>query len=120
MEIQPVDIFVEFFIDDPINLEEYFECCYALILGEADRKGIEFHGYLTEKWIESADTIIHFDEEYFDDLDRKKLYVYLSSLYDDEIYSYLCDAYEVALQDKPSKEELKIRVQNLINRGVSF
>jgi hypothetical protein len=120
MELRPIDLFVEYFIGDPTNLEGYFEDCYSLIVGEADRKGIEFDGYLKEKWMESADTIIHFDEEYFDDFNRKKLYVYLSSLYDDEIYSYLCDAYRVALQDIPSKDELKKRVQNLIDKGVNF
>ena len=51
MELRPVDYFADYFINDPINLEEYFEDCYSLIVGEADRKGIEFDGYFKEKWI---------------------------------------------------------------------
>ncbi len=120
MELRPIDIFVEFFINEPTDLEQYFEDCYSLIVGEAGQRGIEFDGYLKQKWIQSSDTIIDFDEDYFEDFNRKKLYVYLSSLYNKEIYDYLCDAYGVALQEKPSKEELKKRIQNLIHKGVNF
>lgn len=35
------------------------------------------------------DTIINFDEEYFDDLKRIELYVYLSAAVDREIYFFL-------------------------------
>lgn len=120
MELKPIDYFKDYFVGDNTNLEEYFNDCYSLIVGEADKKGIEFDGYLREKWEESADTIIHFDEEYFEDINRKKLYVYLSSLYDEEIYSYLCDAYNIALQQEPSKIELQKRIESLIKNGVNF
>lgn len=120
MEIKPHDIFVEYFIDELNDLKSYFEDCYSFIVGEADRKGIEFDGYLREKWEQSADTIINFDEDYFDDMERKKLYVYLSSLYDEEIYGYLKQAYEVGLQEPPTKTEIEKRIKDLIAKGVNF
>ena len=89
--ITPRDIFGEYLVDDP-NLELYFEDSHSLIVGEAQRKKIEFDGYLQEHWEKSADSVYHFDEEYFEDKNRKKLYVYLSSIVDEEIYGYLRDA----------------------------
>ena len=120
MEREPQFYFTEYFHNDPENLDGYFEDAYSLIVVEADRKGIEFDGYFKERWQQSANSIIHFDQEYFDDFKRKKLYVYLSSLYDEKIYSYLCDAYNVASQEAPTKEEMEKRIQKLISEGVNF
>ena len=120
MDQEPKFYFTDYFQNDPNNLAAYFQDAYSLILIEADRKGIEFDGYLAEKWEESADSVFHFDEEYFEDFNRKKLYVYLSALYDEEIFSYLCDAYVVASQGIPTKKEIKKRIEQLISAGVNF
>lgn len=91
-----------------------------MLHGYAQEKGIEFDGYFKERWEDSANTIIEFDEEYFDNQDRKKLYVYLSALYDDEVYKYLKNAYEVAQLEAPNKEWVKQQVDGLIDKGVRF
>jgi hypothetical protein len=122
MELTPKDIFIDYLIniDDPNNLNSYFEDCYSFIVGEADKRGIEFEGYLKTKWIDSSDTIYDFNDDYFDNIERKKLYVYLSSLYNSEIYSILIDAYEVVEQLPPTEEDIKLRIKNLIDSGVDF
>jgi len=55
-------------------------------------KGIEFNGYFQELWEDAADTIVNFDEDYFENRDRKNLYVFLSALYDNEAHDYLQSA----------------------------
>ncbi|UTG66792.1 hypothetical protein J2O02_18385 (plasmid) [Elizabethkingia anophelis] len=122
MELTPRDIFIDYLIsiDDPSNLDSYFDDCYSFIVGEADKRKIEFEGYLRTKWEESSKTIYEFDEDYFDNLDRKKLYVYLSALYNSEIYSILKDAYDVVEKTPPNVEEINIRIKNLIDSGIDF
>lgn len=81
------DISFRHILEDP-NDDIYAESM-DLIRSCADEKGIEFDGYFKQRWKESADTIINFDEEYFDDPDRIELYVYLSAMVDEEIFSFL-------------------------------
>ncbi len=120
MELKPRDIFIDYLIDDPIDKETYFNDVISFIHGEAQRKGHEFDDYFQTKWEESADTISQFNEFYFDDLNRKKLYVYLSAMIDDEIFGYLNDGQEVAGSEKFTKESLKNEIDFLIKTGTKF
>ena len=61
-------------------------------LGRLLGKGIEFNGYFLERWEDAADTIVNFDEDYFENMDRINLYVFLSALYDNEAHDYLQSA----------------------------
>lgn len=106
--------------DDPNDLEAYWRDAFGLIHEAAINKGIEFDGYFDEKWEDAADTVTNFNEFYFDDEERRKLYVYLSALYDPEIMIHLKDAYYVAGENLPSEEDLKKYVQDLIDKGVRF
>lgn len=119
MELTPRDIFVEYLIDDP-SMETYFKDAISLIHGEAQRKGHEFDDYFQTKWEDSANTITQFNEFYFDDKNRQKLYVYLSAMIDDEIFGYLNDAQEVAGYDLLSKDDVQNEVDNLIKSGTKF
>ena len=83
-------------------------------------KGIEFNGYFLERWEDAADTIVNFDEDYFENRDRKNLYVFLSALYDDEVFGYLQSAYAIAHLEAPTKEWVKLQVDSLIDKGVRF
>ena len=84
------------------------------------RKQIEFDGYFQERWEDAADTIVNFDEDYFENRDRKNLYVFLSALYDDEVFDYLQSAYAIAKLEAPTKEWVKLDVDGLISEGVRF
>lgn len=119
MELTPRDIFVEYLIDDP-DMETYFQDAVSLIHGEAQRKGHEFDDYFQTKWEDSANTITQFNELYFEDKNRQKLYVYLSAIIDDEIFSYINDAQEVAGFQILRKEEVQNEVDRLIKSGTKF
>ena len=63
---------------------------------------------------------MNFDEDYFENRDRKNLYVFLSALYDDEVFDYLQGAYAIAHLDAPTQEWVKLQVDALISKSVSF
>jgi hypothetical protein len=67
-----------------------------LLHGFAQEKGIEFDGYFQERWEDAADTIVNFDEDYFENRDRKKFVCFSSALYDDEVFDFLHSAYVIA------------------------
>ena len=64
--------------------------------------------------------IVNFDEAYFENRDRKNLYVFLSALYDDEVFDYLQSAYAIAKLEAPTQEWVKLQVEGLIAKGVRF
>ena len=63
---------------------------------------------------------MNFDEDYFENRDRKNLYVFLSALYDDEVFDYLQSAYTIAKFEAPTNEWVKLQVDALIAKGVRF
>lgn len=114
------DILVEYLIDNPEDLKSYMLDAMDLIHGEAQRKNHEFEGYFVSKWKEASETLSQFNEQYFDDVDRKWLYVYLSAMIDDEILSFLDDAYEVICQPPLSREKIQLEINKLIEKGTRF
>ena len=113
-------LFVEYFNNDPLDSEGYLNDCMDLLHGFAQEKGIEFDGYFQERWEDAADTIVNFDEDYFENRDRKNLYVFLSALYDVEVFDYLQSAYAIAKLEAPTQEWVKLQVDGLIAKGVRF
>jgi hypothetical protein len=63
---------------------------------------------------------VDFDEDYFENRDRKNLYVFLSALYDDEVFDYLQRAYSIAKLEAPTQEWVMLQVDSLIDKGVRF
>ena len=47
---------------------------------------------------------MNFDEDYFENRDRKNLHVFLSALYEDEVFNYLQSAYAIADLEAPTLE----------------
>lgn len=115
-----LELFKEYLANEPGNVSSYLNDCMDLLHGFAQEKGIEFDGYFQERWEDSANTIIDFDEDYFENRDRKNLYVFLSALYEDEVFEYLKSAYEIAKLEAPTKEFVKLQVDLLIAKGVRF
>lgn len=92
-----------------------------LIRACAVEKDIEFDGYFKQRWTESADTIVNFDEQYFDDADRTELYVYLSAMVDKEIFSFLNQVYFFYEHKDITKEIVQDKIDNLTKvKGVKF
>jgi len=63
---------------------------------------------------------VNFDEDYFENRDRKNLYVFLSALYDDEVFDYLQRAYAIAHLEAPTQAWVKLQVDGLTAKGVRF
>ena len=100
--------------------ENVYNQTMDLIRTCADEKGIEFDGYFNQRWIDSADTIINFDEEYFENQDRRDLYVFLSALVDEEIFSFLNYLFLAVRKSPVSKEEIHIEIEKVKSKGVKF
>ncbi|PTT35934.1 hypothetical protein DBR28_11660 [Chryseobacterium sp. HMWF028] len=114
------DILVEYFIDDPSDLEGYMLDAMDLVHGEAQRKKHEFDGYFQTKWEDASETITQFNVHYFNNTDIKWLYVYLSAMIDDDILGYLDDVYEVISKPTLSREKIQLEINKLIEKGTRF
>lgn len=113
------DISFGHIFEDP-NEDIYAESM-DLIRSCADEKGIEFDGYFKQRWKDSADTIVSFDEEYFDDPDRTELYVFLSAMVDEEIFSFLNQVYYFYEHKDITKELVQDKIEYLTKiKGVKF
>lgn len=113
-------ILVEYFIDDPNDLTGYMNDAYSLIAGECIKKELEFNGYFRTKYEEALKNLTDFDEDYFNDENRIKLYVLLSSLQNKEIMSHLQDIYTISQQIQPSEDQVIEMINELLDRGVEF
>lgn len=56
-----------------------------LLRGVANEKKIEFDEYYHTRWENSADTIVNFNEMYFNDTDKRDIYILLSAQVDVDI-----------------------------------
>lgn len=94
---------------------------FDLIRHCAVEKNIEFDGYYQERWRESADSIINFDEDYFDDPDKIELYVFLSAAVDEEIFGFLHEVYSRLFNQELSTEMVLEKIEYLTKeKGVRF
>ncbi|MDV3603778.1 hypothetical protein CMU86_11485 [Elizabethkingia anophelis] len=113
-------LLVEYFIDDPEDIQGYMNDAFSLIAGEAIQKGLEFDGYFKTKYEEALKNIPNFDEDYFANEDRVKLYVLLSALQNKEIMQYLEYIYLVSLQESPSEEKIILMAEEILDKGIKF
>ena len=106
-------------LQDPI--EDQYPEAMDLIRSCAVEKNIEFDGYFQRRWEESADSIINFNEDYFDDPERTELYVHLSASEDDEIFEFLQMVYDKLFSIEITHETVFDRIKFLTKeKGVKF
>ena len=106
-------------LQDPID-DQYAESM-DLIRSCAVEKNIEFDGYFHQRWKESADTIVNFDEEYFDDPDKIELYVFLAASVDEEIFEFLQIVYQTIFKLDLTREMIQEKIEFLTQeKGVRF
>lgn len=106
--------------EDPEDLDNFYDDSMNLIRGVAADKNIEFNGYFRERWEISADTIFEFDEDYFEDQDRRNLYVFLSALVDREIFEYLHYVWHHVHDEELTGVIIENRIEQLKEKGVRF
>ena len=105
-------------LEDP---DDIYRDAMDLIRSCAIEKDIEFDGYFKQRWKDSADTIVSFDKEYFDDPDRTELYVFLSAMVDEEIFSFLNQVYYFYEHKDITKELVQDKIEYLTKiKGVRF
>lgn len=117
--MKSIEYFQEFYLNAADD-DQYYNDCIDYLVHLADKRGIEFDGYFREKWIESSDTVYNFDDEYFDDIDRKKLYIYLSCLVDEIVFKCHNEIFSCIGQIPPDKCEITLMYKSLITQGVRF
>ncbi|KAA2223066.1 hypothetical protein [Chryseobacterium sediminis] len=106
--------------EDPNDMVNFYDDAMNLIRGAAADKNIEFDGYFRERWEISADTIFEFDEDYFEDEDRRDLYVFLSALVDEDIFNYLHYVWHHVFHQELTEDILERRILELKEKGVTF
>lgn len=106
--------------EDPNDMEDFYNDAMNLIRGAAADKNIEFDGYFRERWEISADTVFEFDEDYFEDEDRRDLYVFLSALIDEDVFAYLHYVWHHVYQVDLTEEIIHENIKKLKEKGVKF
>ena len=108
-------------INQEIDSKDIYNDSMNILRSCAVEKNIEFDGYFQKRWEESADTIINFDEDYFEDEDRRDLYIFLSAMVDSEIFKNLKIIFLHLFQIEITKEFLEDKTSDLIKvKGVKF
>lgn len=115
------EIFKLLLEDDPEDIESYLRDVFGLLHDEATKRNIEFDGYFQTKWEESSNTISDFDEDYFEDIDRRNLYVYKSAEANPDVFELLQFAYSIASLTPPTIDDIKNEIFILEQiKNVSF
>lgn len=100
--------------------DDFYNDSMELLRGVADEKEIEFDEYYRTRWNDSVDTIVSFDDVYFDDPDKRNLYVFLSAKVDDEIFTSLNFVWENYHHEQLTNEILDSEIQKLLEKGTRF
>lgn len=103
--------------EDP---EGVYNDVMEMIREEAIEKEIEYDGYYRIKWEEEAENIMTFDKEYFENKDRRDLYVFKAALDDKEIFQLLHHIWNLAKREDLTENILHREIYNLEEKGVSF
>lgn len=103
--------------EDP---EGVYQNVMELIRTEAIEKEIEYDGYYRHKWEEEAENVMTFDKEYFEDKDRRDLYIFMAALEDQEIFHLLYNIWNLSKSEDLNENILHREIYNLKEKGVKF
>lgn len=104
--------------DDP---HYYFDESMNIFRMLGVEKDIEVRGYYQSKFIEeSTKHPVSFNPEYFENKERRNLYVYYCALKDKEIFSYLALFWNFHAHEELSENVLHREIYLLEEKGVLF
>ncbi|WP_073336954.1 hypothetical protein [Chryseobacterium carnipullorum] len=103
--------------EDP---EGVYNDVMELIREEAIEKEIEYDGYYRIKWEEEAENVMTFDKDYFENKDRRDLYIFKSALDDKEIFHLLHYIWNLAKGEDLNENILHREIYTLQEKGVKF
>ncbi|MGK6342816.1 hypothetical protein ACMGDK_11290 [Chryseobacterium sp. DT-3] len=107
-------------MDAPEDINDFYETSMGVIHSEAVERKIEFDGYFRTKWEIESNNVMTFDKEYFEDLQRKELYVFLAALIDEDIFEYLEYVWSLYKGEDLTENILHREIYLLKEKGVRF
>lgn len=107
-------------MDAPEDINDFYESSMGIIHYEAVERKIEFDGYFQNKWEKEAENVISFNQEYFEDRDRGKLYVFLSASVNKDIFDLLHYVWRLVKDEELTDNVLHREIYNLKEKGVKF
>lgn len=115
-----ISLFAEYLAESGDNIDQFYNSCMELIRAEAIEKNIQFDGYYREKWKIEAEHVMTFDSEYFEDPERRNLYVFLSALVNQDIYEFLEYIWPLVFDEDISENFIHREIYLLKEKGVKF
>ncbi|MCY0976898.1 hypothetical protein PGH12_06995 [Chryseobacterium wangxinyae] len=73
-------------MDEPTDMVKFYNDGMQLVQARAIEKNISFDKFFRDEWGLEAENVMTFDSEYFDDPDRRDMYVFLSAVQDNDIF----------------------------------
>lgn len=107
-------------MDASEDINDFYESSMGIMLYEAVERKIEFDGYFRTKWEIEAENSVPFNDEYFDDKERVKLYVFLSALKNKDIFDFLHYVWSLVHNEELSENIIHREIYNLKEKGVKF
>ena len=109
-----------YFEESKGNLEEYLRPCINEIHNRAVELGLEFDGYYTTNKNKIKEFLLPADEDYFNNDDRRTLYVLSASLCSDEIMEMLDEALKRTPYYPISRQNICVRINYFGSVGITF
>jgi hypothetical protein len=103
--------------EDP---EGVYNDVMELIREEAIEKEIEYDGYYRSIWEEEAENVMTFNKEYFENKERRDLYVFKAALDDKDIFQLLDYIWNLKNGENLSENILHREIYFLKEKGVGF
>ncbi|WP_288435390.1 hypothetical protein [uncultured Chryseobacterium sp.] len=120
MKANTIWLLGEYLVDDGFGSKEFYNDAMELIRSEAIERDIQFDGYFRMKWEIEAENVMSFDSEYFEDVQRRDLYVFLSGLVNQDIYEFLEYIWPSIFDEDISENNLHREIYKLKEKGVTF
>lgn len=121
MSIQDTEqVIMNITMDMAEDSEGVYNDVMELIREEAIEKKIEYDGYYRIKWEEEAENVMTFDKEYFENKERRDLYVFKAALDDKEIFQLLHYIWNLVKGEDLQENILHREIYLLEEKGVKF
>lgn len=114
------NLLAEYLSEADGDLEEFRNNSMEVIRAEAIERNIQFDGYYRTKWEIEADNVMTFDSEYFEDPQRRDLYVFLAALVNHDIYDFLEYIWPLVYDEDISENFIHREIYLLKEKGVKF
>lgn len=120
MKQYTIQLIAEYLAERGADIPGFFDDAMELIRSEAIERNIVFDGYFREKWKIEAEHVMTFDSAYFEDKEKRNLYVYLSALNNHDIYEMVEYIWPIVFDEDLTENFLHREIYFLQEKGVKF